>query len=259
VKANGLNMYYEEHGEGEPLILLHGGTISQTSWSQHVPILQKRYHVITPDMRGHGKTDNPYQMFSYRAMADDINAFIDALNLHKPHICGFSDGGQVALELAMNYPNQLSTLMMTGVFSSFSESYLKDIKNSGFLGPGKVDTELTIANSSKWYIDMLRSAHAPGPDYWKTLLYQLSFMWYTPLNYSDADLRRVVVPTLVMCGDRDEPMPVEQAVEFYRMIPGSEMFVSPGCHHAYPLTRPEFFCEVITDFITRRGSLVLQA
>ena len=93
VKANKLNIFYEEQGKGEPLILLHGGALSQASWGQHVQILKKSFRVITPDSRGHGKTDNPYQEITYRAMADDLKSFIDALRLEKLHICGFSDGG----------------------------------------------------------------------------------------------------------------------------------------------------------------------
>jgi pimeloyl-ACP methyl ester carboxylesterase len=254
VKANGLNVYYEEHGQGEPLILLHGGTVSQVMWSQHIPLLQKHFHVVTPDLRGHGKTDNPYQQFSYRAMAEDIAAFIDVTGIRKPHVCGYSDGGQVALELAMHYPGHLRALVIGGVFNRFTKSYYLAVGRLGFRGPGDVDTEVTVANSSGGYIDWLRSVHAPSPNYWKTLFVQLSYMWFTPLNYSRSDFRHVVAPTLIMSGDGDVFAQVEEAVKMFRLIRGSELFIAPGCDHGFPLSRPGLFCEVLTEFLQRRRS-----
>lgn len=252
MKANGLNIYYEEHGQGTPLILLHGGTVSQIMWSQHIPILQKHFKVITPDLRGHGKTDNPYKKFSYKAMAEDIASFITANGYGEPHVCGYSDGGQVALELAMNYPRQLKTLIMGGVFNKFTKSYYRGVGHMGFKGPGDVDTEATIANNSAGYIEWLRSVHAPGPEYWKTLFNQLSYMWFTPLNYKSSDFKRVVVPTLVMAGDGDDLAVVEEAVKMFRSIRGSELFVAPGSDHGFPLSYPELFCDVVTRFLVKR-------
>lgn len=253
VKANGLNTYYEEHGQGEPLILLHGGTVSQAMWRQHIPTLGKHFKVITPDLRGHGKTDNPYKQFSYRAMAEDIAFFIDVMGIKKANVCGYSDGGQIALVLAMNYPNCLSALAIGGIFNKLTKSYLKSVKHLGFNGPGDVDPEVTIANISAGYIDLLRSVHAPGSEYWKTLFHQLSFMWFTPLDYSSSDFRRVVVPTLIMAGDGDDLAPVEEAVKMYRSIRGSELSVAPGCDHCFPLDKPDFFCEVIIEFFKERA------
>jgi pimeloyl-ACP methyl ester carboxylesterase len=253
VKANGLNVYYEEHGLGKPLILLHGGTVSQIMWKQHIPILQKHFKVITPDLRGHGKTNNPYQKFSYRAMAEDLAAFIDVIGVKKPFVCGYSDGGQVTLEHAMNYPSQLSALAIGGVFNKFTKSYLSSIGHMGFKGPGNVDAEAVIANNSAEYIEWLRSLHSPGPEYWKTLFHQLSFMWFTPLNYSASDYKRIVVPTLIMAGDGDELAVVEEGVKMFRSIRGSELFVAPGSDHGFPLSYPELFCEVIVRFFHGRS------
>jgi pimeloyl-ACP methyl ester carboxylesterase len=247
-KANGLNVYYEQHGEGKPLILLHGGTVSQTMWSQHIPILQKHFNVITPDLRGHGKTDNPYKKFSYRDMAEDLASFIEVTGTKKPLICGYSDGGQVALEYAMNYPGKLGALAIGGVFNKFTKSYFQSVGHMGFKGPGDVDTDATIANNSSDYIEWLRSVHAPGPEYWRTLFVQLSYMWFSPLNYSGADLRRVVVPSLVMVGDGDDLAPVEEAVKLFRGIRGSRLFVAPGCSHGFPLEKVGVFCDVVTEF-----------
>lgn len=91
-------MHYIDEGEGIPLILLHGGTgTAEFNWKEHIPILKNYFRVIAPDIRGHGKTDNPKQKFSYKLMAEDIFELIRGLNFNKPLICGWSDGGQIAL------------------------------------------------------------------------------------------------------------------------------------------------------------------
>ncbi len=248
VKANGLNIYYEEHGQGKPLILLHGGTVSQVMWSQHIPLLQRHFKVVTPDLRGHGKTDNPYKQFSYKAMAEDVSSFITAKGYDKPHLCGYSDGGQAALELAMNYPRQIQSLVIGGVFNKFTKSYYEAVGHLGFRGPGKVDIDVTVANNSAGYVEWLKSVHAPGPEYWKTLFHQLSYLWFSPLDYKLSDFRRVVVPTLVMAGDRDDLAPVEEAIKIYRSIRGAELFVAPGSDHGFPMSAPQLFCDVVTRF-----------
>ena len=103
-RANGLKMYYEERGSGPPLILLHGGTATSSMWEPQIPFFIQHFRVITPDSRGHGKTNNPTGEFSYRLMADDVVGFIQGLGLTKPLICGYSDGGQIVLEIGMRYP-----------------------------------------------------------------------------------------------------------------------------------------------------------
>ena len=95
VRANGLEIYYEEHGRGEePLILVHGGLITgMTNWGPSIPDFEEHFRIIVPDSRGHGRTENPTgEEFSYRLMAEDVAAFARALGLDAPLICGYSDG-----------------------------------------------------------------------------------------------------------------------------------------------------------------------
>ena len=166
VQANGLNVYYEMYGVGEPLILLHGGTLTSKMWEDHIPIFAQHFQVITPDSRGHGKTNNPTQEFSYRAMADDVAAFIQALGLSKPFICGFSDGGQIALELGMGYPALAGALVISGAYNKFSESYLNWTKEFGIEAPGVVNVAY-IEREMPQLVSLWGEWHAPrSPDYW---------------------------------------------------------------------------------------------
>src|SRR5918998_344841 len=100
IEANGLRVYYEVYGEGEPLLLIHGGTATSRSWASHLPAFTEHFQVFAPDSRGHGRTDNPTGELSYRVMADDVAA----LGLQRPLVLGYSDGGRIALELGMRYP-----------------------------------------------------------------------------------------------------------------------------------------------------------
>ena len=91
VEANGLRVYFEIYGEGEPLLLIHGGTCR--SWASHLPAFAEHFRVFTPDSRGHGSTDNPAGELGYRMMAADVAALIKALGLRRPLVLGYSDGG----------------------------------------------------------------------------------------------------------------------------------------------------------------------
>ena len=96
VQANGVKVHYRVDGQGDPLVLLHAGTLSGDMWQPYLAAFTEHYRVITPDMRGHGRSDNPKGAMTYGQLADDIVAFIRALDLRDPLIAGFSDGGQVA-------------------------------------------------------------------------------------------------------------------------------------------------------------------
>jgi pimeloyl-ACP methyl ester carboxylesterase len=126
--ANGLRVYYEVHGEGEPLMLLHGGTATSQSWASHLPAFTEHFRVFAPDSRGHGRTDNPTGELGYREMAEDIAALIDALDLRRPLVLGYSDGGQIALELGIRYPGLAGALVLGGTQFRFSEAYLRDAR-----------------------------------------------------------------------------------------------------------------------------------
>src|SRR6476660_1981525 len=122
IRANGLDIYYEEQGQGRPLLLIHGGVLTGDSWHPYLAAFAAHYHVITPDTRGHGRTANPTARMSYRLLADDMAALVLALDLQKPLICGYSDGGQVALEIGMRYPDLPHALVIGGAYGELTEA-----------------------------------------------------------------------------------------------------------------------------------------
>lgn len=232
VKANGLEMYYEEVGTGAPLILLHGGTATGSSWQPYLPVLEKHFRVIMPDSRGHGRTNNPGGKLSYSMMADDFAAFAQALGLTKPFIFGYSDGGQTGLEIGMRYPDLAGALVIGGATYQFSQLYYDMVNSFSFINNGAVDIEAIERDEPEWAASLKTEHGYPDdPSKWKMLLEQITSLWLTPLDYLLADLGKITAPALILVGDRDGGVPVEQAVEMYRTIPKAELMVLPNADH----------------------------
>lgn len=252
VQANSLKMYYEEFGSGEPLILIHGGMAVSKSFAPEIPAFSKQFRTIAPDSRGHGRTDNPGGEFSYRLMADDMAAFIKALRLDRPLICGWSDGGQIALELGMHYPELIRCMVVGAAWYQFSQQYQTMLKAMGFESPGIVNIE-RMKQSLSQLVDVWRSWHSSvyGPNHWETLATQISTMWWTPLNYTEDDFQKITIPALILIGDRDQIIPVEEAEKMYRLISGAELAVLPNSDHSLPATRSELFINTVLDFLLR--------
>ncbi len=256
--ANGVNMYYEVHGQGEPLLLLHGGTGTADMWQPYLATFAQHYRVITPDSRGHGRSDNPTSEMSYRLFADDMAALIQFLDLHKPLIVGYSDGGQVALELGMRYPELARAIVVGAAWFKFTPEYCASVQDLlGDDSSPEVDTARFARDHPDWAA-WLKETY--GPDDWKRLLTQIKPMWMTPLNYSPDDFAGVVAPTLVLLGDRDGIITLEEAVEMYRLLPNAELAVIPGADHGSFLSaKVASFQAVMLDFLTIHSTSASQA
>ncbi|HYP40770.1 MAG TPA: alpha/beta hydrolase [Chloroflexia bacterium] len=259
IQANGLDIYYEEHGHGKPLLLIHGGTLTGESWQPYLAGMAEHYRVITPDSRGHGQTANPTGSMSFRLLADDMVALVKALDLQKPLIYGYSDGGQVALEIGMRYPDLAQALVVGGAHLELTEGSRRWVRSIlGDEESPEVDFE-KFERENPDFAAGLQQDH--GPDGWKTLLQQIKPMWNSRLNYTPDDFARIVAPTLVLLGDRDDFVPVEDAVEMYRLLPNAELAVVPGANHTdFIFSRAKIIIiqPLILDFLLRHSDLVAQ-
>ena len=263
VRANGLDIYYEEHGQGKPLILIHGGALTGSSWQPYLAAFAEHYRVITPDSRGHGRTANPAGSMSFRSLADDVAALVRALDLHKPLIYGYSDGGQVALEIGMRYPDLPRALLVGGAHLELTEGSRRWVRSIlGDAHSPEVDFE-KFEREHPDFAAMLKKDHAhQGPEGWKALLKQIKPMWNARLNYTSDDFARVVVRTLVIVGDRDEFVPVEDAVRMYRLLPDAELAVVAGSDHTDLIFSPakiQIIQPLILEFLLRHSGASNQA
>lgn len=255
VQVNGLNIYYEEYGKGQPLILLHGGTETSQMWQPFLASFVPDFRVITPDSRAHGRTNNPKGELSYQLLADDVVAFIQALNLTQPLVFGYSDGGQIALEIGMRYPSLTGAFVVGAAWYEFSDTYINFLQTYGFEGPDIVDFEKLQRVAPDW-VSFLKTEHArtDDPDYWQTLLKQISSMWWAPLNYTAEDFYKISAPTLILIGDRDGLIELTQAIDMYHLIPKAELVVLPNTTHVSALN--ELSINIVLDFLRRHVTTV---
>jgi len=255
VQANGLNVYYEEYGHGQPLILLHGGTDTSQMWQPFLASFVSHFRVIAPDSRAHGRTNNPNGELSYHLMADDVVAFIQALHLTQPLVFGYSDGGQIALEIGMRYPRLTAALVVGAAWYEVSETYINFLKTYGFEGPGVVDFEKLQRVAPEW-VNFLKTEHTrtDNSDYWQTLLKQISGMWWTSLHYTAEDFYKITAPTLILVGDRDGLIELRQAVDMYHLIPNAELVVLPNTTHVSAVN--DLSINIVLDFLLRHATPV---
>jgi pimeloyl-ACP methyl ester carboxylesterase len=252
VQVNELNIHYAEAGSGAPLVLLHGGSSTLGEWQAHIPTFAERYHVFALDSRGHGKTDNPAGKLSYRMLGEDVAAFIEMLELPRPFVCGYSDGGQIALELAVRRPGLTRGLMVGAAWYKFTEEYVNSLKMWGIERPGEMDFEWLESNFAG-FVKGWRADHhrEDDPNYWQKLLLQISEMWLTPLDYTEADFQQITEPVLLLIGDRDGMIPLEQAFEMYCMIPGAELAVLPNADHMGAIMNSGLLIQIMQEFLER--------
>jgi pimeloyl-ACP methyl ester carboxylesterase len=254
IQANGLNMFYRECGVGAPLILLHSGTAVSEEWRRLIPFFAHYFHVLAPDCRGHGRTDNPQGILSYRLMAEDILAFGRAVDIDRPVVCGWSDGGQIALEMGIRYRDAVQALVIGAAGYHLPEESMVEIKEIGFEAPGQVDFE-KIEREMPEAVEYWRVSH--GAEQWKILLTQLSHLWYAPLEYTAELVRSIEAPVLLVAGDRDHTFSVEAAVDMYCHLMHGEVAILPDADHALRETHTDLFGQIVLDFILRHSPELL--
>ncbi|MFX1272953.1 MAG: alpha/beta fold hydrolase [Promethearchaeota archaeon] len=252
-EVNGIRMHYYEVGKGTPVILIHGGVLdAKFAWQSFYPILSQHFRVIATDSRGHGKSDNPSKEFGYKLMCDDIAALIKELNLDRPFLVGYSDGGQIALEIGINYPELIRAIIAGGVLAEMSEHYSNCVHSWGFSGPGEFNIE-KFRKAFPEFADILSEIHASvyGKEYWKELFVNISHMWLDPDGFPKERVSEISVPTLVLHGDRDEVIPLEDPLRIYRTVPNAELSIIPNADHMAASSQVDTVAPIMVDFLKR--------
>lgn len=255
VEVNGEALYYDEQGDGAPLILIHGGLSSSSQWEPVVPELAAGFRVITPDSRGHGRSSNSAGALSYARIADDIAALIEALALPRPLVGGWSDGGQVTLELGARHPGAAGALMVGAAYPDFEASGLREAHRA-LLGAGETgvpDLARLDAQLGE-FADEIKALHPGGAEQWRRLIRETAPMWLDYEGLGPAELQAIQTPVLVLAGDRDELIPLDLSVSLYRALPNAELAVCPSLTHDGPtVERAVVFASLIRDFARRHA------
>jgi pimeloyl-ACP methyl ester carboxylesterase len=228
VHLNGIEMYYETDGAGEPLLLLHGGTGCQENWL-HAGRDQfaSEYMLIKPDARGHGRTTNPQKIITHRQCALDTLALLDHLDIRKCRAIGLSMGGNILLHMATLQPERIEAMVLvsaTMYFPAQARTIMAQVPAAAGQTPQEWET--------------MRKRHKLGDQ-------QIEALWdwargmkdsYDDMNFTPLSLSTITASTLIVYGDRDPLYPIEMAVDMYRTIPRSALWVVPNGGHG-----PVFF------------------
>ncbi len=223
--VDGVQIYYETFGRGPPVLVMHGGTGVLESMHNQIAALSADHLVIAPDSRAHGRsTDGPGPLH-YADMAQDMIALMDRLHIRRADLVGWSDGGVVALDMAMRHPDRVGRVVVFG--ANFDAAGL-----SGVVVHQPPDS-LNVAGQRGVY-----QHFSPTPSRWPLFLAKVETMWASEPHYTTADLSRIRAPVLVMAGEHDV-IRREHTDALAHAIPGAREVIIAGAGHGAPLDTPE--------------------
>ena len=255
-EVNGINLYYETHGTGRPLILLHGGLGSGEMFGPILPTLSERHRVIAVDLQGHGRTADIDRPIDIRLMADDIAGLIDHLGLEKPDLVGYSLGGGVAFFTAVKHPQKVGKLVMAAA----------NIRRDA-IPPEMLAQQAQVSSAALEFMKdtpmyQLYQRVAPRPEDFGRLLDKIGESMSKDFDYSE-EMRGLQVPTMIVCADADMAPP-SHYVEAFKLLDGGlrdggwmgegrpkgghALAVLPGLTH-YNMGVSPLFAAVALDFL----------
>jgi pimeloyl-ACP methyl ester carboxylesterase len=221
VAVNGIEMRYEVRGEGEPLVLLHGGTGIGANWDLVFPEPPEGFRSIVPDLRGHGGTTNPSGAFTFAQAAADVLALLDHLGVGTFKAIGLSLGAKTLLHVATGQPSRVEAMVLVSATPYFPEQARAIMR--------QVDPD--TRSPAEW--EQMRRWHVRGDE-------QIRALWrmtrafaddYTDLSFTPPHLATITARTLVVHGDRDPLYPVDLALQLYQAVPRAYLWVVPGGGH----------------------------
>jgi pimeloyl-ACP methyl ester carboxylesterase len=234
-QANGAKIWYAVFGQGQPVVLLHGGLANADYWGNLVPVLAKDYQVIVIDSRGHGRSSRGSEPIGYDLMASDVLAVMDTLKVEKAAVVGWSDGAIIGLDIAIHHPERLTRLF---AFAANSDpDGVADISQSPVFNAFMERTKGEYKNLS------------PTPTDYDGFMAQITKMWETQPHFSADDLHGIHTPTWIVDGDHDEAIKRPNTLFMAEQIPNSGLLIQPQVSHFSFLQDPEQFNADVLHFL----------
>ncbi|MFH8793636.1 alpha/beta fold hydrolase [Streptomyces sp. NPDC017941] len=236
VQLGDVRTWYDEHGEGEPLVLLHGGLVDARFFEPNLGPLAARFHVYTPERRGHGHTPDVEGPITYQLMADDTVAFLEEVVGEPADLVGHSDGALVAMLVAMRRPDLVKrAVLISGGFNKAGEA----------------------APDAEWDVDAIFEFLGPtyaevspdGLEHFRVVVTKIGEMAAREPDLRASDLATVIPRTLVMFSD-DDLVTMRHAVEMYEALPNAELAVVPGTSHFLTQEKPDLVNALVLDFLS---------
>lgn len=248
-------LHYEEYGHGAPLVLIHGLGSSTCDWEKQIPVLCAHYRLIVMDVRGHGRSDKPAQRYSIEGFSADLLALIEHLGLGPVHLVGWSMGGMIGFQLAVDEPAWVKSLCIVNSapqvkvrspddywqwFKRWSLMRILSLETIGKalgakLFPKPEQTALRLEMARRWAKNDKRA-------------YLASFDAIVGWGVQER-LSQVACPTLVICADHDYT-PVAQKEAYVQLLPDARLVVIADSRHATPLDQPERFNQTLLQFLS---------
>ena len=234
VEINGAQIYFEEYGEGEPLLLIHGGGGSINGLRNQIEFFKDRFRVIIADSRGHGKSELKTDSLTYRQMASDLEGLVNHLELDSLHIAGMSDGAIISLLMGINNNVKIKRIAAW----------------AGNLRPDTTAVHPWAPNSVRKLEKRILGLKAKGSisDYWDLRLQRAQLLLYQP-NISHSELKKISSPVLIIAGDRDI-IKNKHSDEMFSNIPKSQLCIIPGATHFAPYRMPGVYNEIVYRFFS---------
>jgi pimeloyl-ACP methyl ester carboxylesterase len=249
--VNGLQMYYEVHGSGQPLVLLHGALSAiGTSFGKVLPLLAETRQVIAVELQAHGRTADVDRPLTIEQLADDTAALLEHLGIENADLFGYSLGSGVALQAALQRPDLVRKLVLASI------SYNRDGFHPGLM-EGIDNLRPEDLAGSPFQEEYARIA--PNPEDWPTLIAKVKRMDHDLQDWAAETVRSIEAPTLIIIGDSDIVRP-EHAVEMFRLLgggvagdvvglPRSQLAVLPGTTHITVADRGEWLASMAGAFL----------
>ena len=239
VELPGVRTWYEVEGQGDPLVLLHGGFCTNETWGPQRADFAADHRTFLPERRAHGHTPDVVGPLSYHDMAEDTIDFLSSVVGGPAHLVGWSDGGIVALLVAIRRPDLARKIVATGA----------NFKPPPQIGMAEGLDELDAdAPEMEMFRSMYEAASPDGAEHWPVVVGKMTEMFRAEPDIPIEDLGRIDAPTLVLVGD-DDFVPLEHTIELYRTIPNSELAVVPGTSHAHFMEKPSLVNRIILEFL----------
>jgi pimeloyl-ACP methyl ester carboxylesterase len=265
VRANGIDIYFEEHGSGEPLLLIMGWGGNAATWQPQLPGLAEHHRLILFDNRGVGRTSAPDEPYTIPQMAADTLGVLDALDVARAHVFGISMGGMIAQELALEHPERVTSLVL-GCTTAGSAKAPGATKLHGEIATFR-ETVGDDGPDLEWFAEFLRrlwtkDALMKSDPHLQDFVF--SMIRFPPAPHGirrQAEaiarhdtferLHRISVPTLITTGAEDTLIDPENSELLAQLIPNAELRIFEGLLHAFHLERPDLVNSVIIEFLAR--------
>jgi pimeloyl-ACP methyl ester carboxylesterase len=233
VQVNGISLYYETYGSGPPVLVLHGATGFLETMHYFVTALSPTHTVIAVDSRAQGRSTDSAAPLSYALMADDMIKLMDSLGLKKADVVGWSDGGIIGLDMAMNHPDRVRRLVAIGA------NY-----DTAGVAPSSGDFTADVGRQVKPFYDRI----APDPSHFRVMLAKIRVLITTQPHYTTQDLGRIRARTLIVAGEHDLILR-KHTDALAAAIPGAQEVIVPGATHFGPLEQPGAYTNLVVTFL----------